>query len=102
MAVMAANSPKYVYDNLISQYSIINLCFADTQETRLLFQRYAENGNKIVAVLGTFHSNLKNPVRIFNVDVANGSVYGTIYCPLDDEEWSQYRFNINGLSFIAE
>ncbi len=97
-----ANSPQYVYDNLISQYSNIKFVFCGHTGNALAVPKVCENGNKIVAVLGTFHSNLKNPVRIFNVDVANGSVYGTIYCPLDDEEWSQYRFNINGLSFIAE
>ena len=97
-----ANSPQYVYDNLISQYSNIKFVFCGHTGNALVVPKMCENGNKIVTVLGAFHSNQKNPVRIFNVDVANGSVYGTIYCPLDNEEWPQYRFNIKGLSFITE
>ena len=55
---------------------------------------------KIVSLLGCFHSNDKNPVKILNIDVENGKIDGCVFSPIDTDRWEQFDFEVDGLEFI--
>lgn len=95
-----SKSPKYLYDNLISQYENVRLVFSGHTGSSAVREDYGEHGNKIVSVLGCFHSSTSNPVRLLEVDAEEGTVRGRVYSPTDDAYWSDYDFEITDLDFI--
>lgn len=95
-----ATSPVYLYDNLIKKYPNIKFVLCGHTGSSFVREDIGDNGNKIVTLLGAFHSNDKNPVKIVNIDVNNGKVNGYVYCPIDDSRMEQYDFAVEGMEFI--
>jgi len=95
-----ATSPKYLFDNLISKYENIKFVFCGHTGSALTRMDVGENGNKIVTFLGAFHSNEKNPVQLIEIDTENGSVSTRFFSPIDEQEWSQYNAEIDGIEFV--
>ncbi|MGN1122325.1 MAG: metallophosphoesterase [Eubacteriales bacterium] len=93
-------SPQYLYDNFISQYENICFVFCGHTGNSAVREDYGENGNKIVSVLGCFHSNTANPVRLLEVDADKGTVRARIYSPVEDAYWSEYDFEVKHMDFI--
>lgn len=95
-----ANSPEYLYNNLISCYDNIKMVFSGHTGSATARVNTTKNGNKIINVLGCFHSNDNNPVRLVEIDVKNGTVEGEIFVPISDKKWTQYCFYVDGMNFI--
>ncbi len=95
-----ATSPQYLYDNLIKKYENIKFVLCGHTGTSLVREDIGNNGNKIVTLLGAFHRNDKNPVKIVNIDVNNGKAYGYVYSPIDEHRMEQHDFEVEGLDFI--
>ena len=95
-----ANSPQYMYDTLIKKYENIKFVFSGHTGQSQVRIDTGVNGNKIVSLLGCFHSNDKNPVKILNIDVENGKIDGCVFSPIDTDRWEQFDFEVDGLDFI--
>ena len=95
-----ANSPQYLYDTLIKKYENIKFVFSGHTGSSYVRTDTGVNGNKIVSLLGCFHSNEKNPVKIVNIDVENGKIDGCVFSPIDTDRWEQFDFEVDGLEFI--
>ena len=85
-----ANSPQYLYDNLIRRYSNIRMVFSGHTGAALKRVDTGAHGNRIVSYLQAFHSNKTNPVRIVTVDPSSGLVTSKIVAPYTNETWTQY------------
>ncbi len=96
-----ANSPQYVFDNLVKLYPNIKFVFCGHTGTAAKREDYGVHGNKIVSINGTFHSNTTNPVQLLEIDVVNGTASTRFYAPLDGYEWTQYRWTFTGLDFVS-
>ena len=95
-----ANSPQYMYDKLIKKYENIKIVLSGHTGSSLVREDIGEHGNKIVSLLGCFHSNDQNPVKTVNIDVANGKIYGNVFSPINQDRWEQFDFEVDGLEFI--
>ena len=78
-----ANSPQYVYDNLIKLYPNITMVFGGHNGAAAHRTDVGVHGNVIHSFLQCFHSNTTNPVRIVRVDTAARTVSSTIEVPSD-------------------
>lgn len=96
-----ANSPKYLLDNLILKHENIRLVFSGHEGFTTFREDVGEHGNKIVSVLGCFHSNTGNPVRLMEIDVKNGSITSEVYNPLTETENGTFCFTIEEMDFIG-
>ena len=94
-----ANSPKYLFDNLIKVYPNIKMVFSGHTGQATYRTDLGTHGNKIVSFLQAFHSNTTNPVRIVNVDSRTGAISSQIYAPYTNEHWSQYDMSMSGMRF---
>lgn len=96
-----ANSPKYLYDNLISRHENIKMVFCGHTGNSAVRTDIGRNGNKIVSVLGSYHSNDYNPVRLLEIDVKGGILKSEVYTPINGGQWSQYGFTVKDMTFIG-
>lgn len=95
-----ANSPQYLYDQLISQYPNIKLVFSGHTGRHIHRTDTAQNGNTIYAFLQCFHANLTNPVRLLTIDTKAGTMHSTIYCPKTDETIPDSTYTISDVKWI--
>jgi hypothetical protein len=95
-----STSGKYLYDNLISQYPNIKVVLSGHVGEAGSRVDTGVNGNKIVSLLGTFHSNTTNPVRTLEFDVKNDTLTTKFFGPSNNTTWAQYDQTISGLSYI--
>ncbi|MCX8128480.1 MAG: metallophosphoesterase, partial [Clostridia bacterium] len=56
-----SNSPQYLYDNLVKVYPNIRFVFSGHVGAAAKREDTGVNGNKIVSILGCFHSTTTNP-----------------------------------------
>lgn len=94
-----ANSPEYLFEELISKHENIKIVLSGHTGNSAVREDTGISGNKIVSILGCFHSSLSNPVRILEIDAENGTLSGFVYSPIDSEEWEEYKFKVNGMKF---
>ncbi|GBG11188.1 putative metallophosphoesterase [Paenibacillus agaridevorans] len=95
-----ANSPQYVYDNLVKLYPNIKFVFSGHTGLAAKREDTGVNGNKIVSIVGAFHSSTNNPVQLLEIDAVNGTASTRFYAPLDGYEWTQYNWTFSGLNFV--
>lgn len=95
-----ANSPIYLFNTFIKKHVNIKMVFSGHAGQSAVGTSKGVNGNKIVNILGCFHANNQNPVRILEIDVKNGTISGTLKSPIDNTNYSQYNFTQSGLDFI--
>ncbi len=96
-----ATAPTYLFDQLISKYENIKMVFCGHVGQSLYRTDKGVNGNKIVSILGCFHSNEVNPVRLLEVDVKNGKLKGEIHIPINGQRWKHFDFTMTGMKFIG-
>lgn len=94
-----ATSPQYLYDNLIKLYPNVKLVFSGHVGESAMRTDTGNAGNKIVSLLQTFHSRTTNPVRLVEIDTANGTVTSRVYAPYTGESFSGASTSASGLSF---
>jgi len=96
-----SNSPQYVYDNLVKLYPNIKFVFSGHTGTAAMREDIGVNGNKIVSIVGTFHSTTNNPVQLMEIDAVNGTASTRFYAPLNDYEWTSFNWSFSGLDFVS-
>ena len=94
-----ANSPKYLYDRLISQYANVRLVFSGHTGQATHRVDTGVHGNRIVSFLQAMHSST-NPVRIVEVDTEVDEVSSWIYAPQTQTAYPQYDVIAENLEFI--
>lgn len=94
-----ATSPQYLYDTFISKHENIKLVFCGHNGTSAMREDFGESGEKIVSLLGCYHSSDKNPVQIVEIDVNEGTISSRVFTPIDGGEWTDHAYTVDGLEF---
>lgn len=75
------NSPQYVFDQLLKPYPNIRLVFSGHTGRHGYRTDQGEQGNTIYQFCQCYHSNETNPVRLFEIDSANGRIKSRVHAP---------------------
>jgi hypothetical protein len=77
-----SNSPKYIYDNIVSKYPNVKLVFSG-HVGGFASRSDAPNGNTVVSYLGNdMGGPTYNPVRVLQINTATGQVTSSVYDPI--------------------
>ena len=94
-------SGQKLYDQLVSQYPNVKMVFSGhvglAEKARV---DTGKDGNKISSFLTTMHDQQPNPVRMFDVATATGTVKTRIYAPYTDKTWDEYTETLTGVDFV--
>lgn len=94
-------SGQQLYDQLVSQYPNVKMVFSGhvgvAEKARV---DTGKNGNTIYSFLTTMHDSTTNPVRMFDVDTATGTIKTRIYAPYTDKTWSEYTQTLTGVTLV--
>lgn len=93
------NSAQYLYDNLIRQHANIRFVFSGHVGNSASRVDTGINGNKIVSILGCFHSNTENPVRLLQIDTAANTASSYVYSSWTSTDMG-YTTSHNQLNFV--
>ncbi|GGC77694.1 metallophosphatase [Tersicoccus solisilvae] len=93
------SSPSYLWNRLIRQYANIRFVFSGHTGQSAYRTDVGNHGNKIVSMLGTFHSNTTNPVRIVTVHTAVGTVGTRVYGPKGNVSFP-YNASFTGMKYV--
>lgn len=69
-----ANSPQYLFDNLVKQYANIKFVFSGHTGTTAHRTDTGVNGNVIHSFLDCYHDSNNNQTRMFEIDTENKTV----------------------------
>lgn len=94
-----ANSPAYLFDNLIKQYANVRFVFSGHTGQAASRIDTGVHGNRIASFLQSFHSST-NPVRVVEIDTAANNAITWIYAPATNTEYPQYDRAVTGLDFV--
>lgn len=95
------NSPQYIFDKFISVCPNVRLVFSGHVGQYGYRTDKGTHGNPIYSVLGTYHSNTDNPVRLVTIDTKKGSLTTHVFCPStgkDKEEGS--AFTVSDIQWV--
>lgn len=95
-----ANTPQYLFDNLIKLYPNITAVFSGHVGSSAQRTDTGVHGNKIVSYLGTFHSGSTNPVRLVEVDVPAATITTRVFAPFTGETLVAAS-TVGGMSFVS-
>ena len=94
-------SGQELFNQLISQYPNVKMVFSGhvgvAEQARV---DTGKNGNTIYSFLTTMHDKNTNPVRMFDVDTAAGSVRTRIYAPYTNTTWGAYSQTLTGVELV--
>lgn len=93
-----ANSPQYLYNNLIKVYPNIKMVLSGHVGDAAARTDTGVNGNKIVSLLQTYHSS-SNPVRLVEIDTAAETVVSRVYAPYTRTDYPSARTSTTGMDF---
>lgn len=96
-----ATSPQYLFDNLIKVYPNIKLVFSGHVNTSAVRSDTGVNGNKVLSILTSFHSNTTNQVRFLEIDTTKGSVNTDIYAPWTNFVERGYTASFAGMRWVG-
>ncbi|MFC4822497.1 metallophosphoesterase [Dokdonella ginsengisoli] len=94
-----ANSPRYLYDNLVGQYPNVRFVFSGHTGQAASRTDTGVHGNRIASFLQSFHSPT-NPVRIVEIDTAADTAASWIYAPQTATEYPEYDVRVTDLDFV--
>lgn len=94
-----ATSPRYLYDNLISQYPNIKVVLSGHVGGSAVRTDTGVNGNKILSLLTCYHSTT-NPVRILEFNTAAGTATSSVYAPYTNTQFAGDATSTSGLTFV--
>jgi hypothetical protein len=95
-----ANSPQYLFDNLIKQYANIKFVFSGHVGVAGSRVDTGVHGNKIYSFLQTVHSNTTNPVRLVEIDTKADSLRTWVYGPYNNQSFTEYDRSLAGLGLV--
>lgn len=96
-----ANSPQYVFDNLIKLYPNIIFTFSGHVGNSDYRVDTGVKGNKIYEFMDTYHDTVNNWIRLITVDTVNNTVKTKVYAPLTNQTRTEPAANvsISGISW---
>jgi hypothetical protein len=94
-----ANSPRYLFDNLIKQYANVRFVFSGHVGLAASREDTGVHGNKIASFLQCFHAST-NPVRLVEIDTASNQAKTWIYAPQSNTSYPQYDRVVSDLSYV--
>lgn len=94
-----ANSPQYLFDNLVKLYPNIRFVFSGHTGVAASRTDTGVNGNRIVSMLQTFHATT-NPVRLIEIDTVANTATTHIYAPQTNTHYPQYDASFDGLDYV--
>ncbi|MBK7864376.1 MAG: metallophosphoesterase [Archangiaceae bacterium] len=96
-----ANSPQYVFDNLLKLYPNVLFTMSGHVGTHGYKVDTGVNGNKIYNFLQCYHDEVTNPSRLLEIDTASGTVTSKVYGPFDNSTKSDgSSFTVTGVQFV--
>lgn len=96
-----ANSPKYLYDNLISQYSNIKMVFSGHTGTFASRVDVSRRGNRVVSYLQGMHAKAPAaPYRTVEIDVKSGTVRTSMVDATTNRAYPNSSPTYTGLKFV--
>lgn len=80
------NSPQFVFDKFLSLCPNVRLVFSG--HTGIFGYRTDKgvHGNTIYSYLGTYHSNIDNPVRLLTIDTKKRTMSTHVFCPSTNKD----------------
>jgi hypothetical protein len=94
-----ATSPQYLYDNLVSVYPNIKVVLSGHVGTAAQRVDTGVNGNRIVSLLGAFHSATSNHIRLLEFDTATDTLSTRFYSPINGKSFPQWNATFDGMQF---
>ncbi len=95
------NSPQYVFDNLIKPYANVRLVFSGHVGIHGYRTDVGEKGNLVYQFLQTYHSNIDNPVRLFEINTKKGTITTRVYCPsVEKDRADGSAFTVAGIQWV--
>lgn len=79
-----ANSPQYMYDNLVKVYPNFRFVFCGHVDNSAYHVDTGTNGNKIHSLLNCYHDSTNNWIRLLRFDIVQNRVTSKVYSPLTD------------------
>lgn len=95
-----ANSPQYVWDNLYSKYPNVRFVFSGHVGSTGFKESVGAAGNKVFQLLGCFHSNTDNPVRLVEVNTQTNSFTTRVYGPFSNTTYAGSSYSGTGAAWI--
>jgi hypothetical protein len=97
-----ANSPQYLFDNLIKVYPNIRFVFSGHVGNSDYREDTGVNGNKIYEMMDTYHDTVNNWIRLLRVDTANNSITTRVYSPVTNQTRTEAAANvaITGINWV--
>ena len=93
-------SPKYLYDNLVKQYTNIKFVACGHTGQAAVRVDTGVHGNKIVSFNQTYHSNTTNPVRVIEVNTSTGTVTSKVHAPATNQVFTAHATSHSGMSYV--
>jgi hypothetical protein len=90
-----ANSPKYVYDNVISRYPNIRMHFSGHTGNAGYREDTGANGNKIYSFLDCYHDTTNNWTRLLTIDTTRNTISTKVYAPWTNQTRTEAAANVN-------
>lgn len=95
------NSPQYIFDNLLKVYPNVRLVLSGHTGTTGYRVDTGDNGNKIYQILQTYHDMNTNPLRLLEIDTAQGTIKTRVYSPYTNEQKNDgSAFTITGVNWV--
>jgi hypothetical protein len=73
--------PTYLWDQVVKQYPNVKIVLSGHTGQARTRTDTGVNGNKIVTYLTAIHSDTTNPIRMLEIDTANGSIQTWVFGP---------------------
>ncbi|SDP50248.1 Calcineurin-like phosphoesterase [Pedococcus dokdonensis] len=96
-----STSPKYLWDNLVSQYPNIKMVFSGHVGVQATRTDVGVHGNTVYSFLQCFHDKTSNPVRLLDIDPAAGTISTRIYAPWTKTSYPDYAKTFSGVKFVG-
>jgi hypothetical protein len=96
-----STSPRYLWDNLVSQYPNIKMVFSGHVGTAATRTDRGVQGNTVYSFLQTFHDKQSNPVRLLTIDPGAGTISSRVYAPWTGTSYPQFATSHTGVDFVG-
>ncbi len=94
-----ANSPKYLYDNLISKNANIKVVLSGHVGS-YASRTDSRSGDPVTSFLQCFHDNHDNPTRLLTINTKTGTVRGQVYYQKTDRYLSAADVTYSGMKWV--
>jgi hypothetical protein len=97
-----ANSPQYVFDNLVKVYPNIRFVFSGHTGNADYRVDTGTNGNNIYEMLDCYHDTVNNWIRLLTVDTVNNTITTKVYSPINGATRTEAQANvtISGINWV--